>query len=655
VKVAREQGVWIFNDKILADKVIADTDPAYWPRILDHAKLRKHAREIADALAADEGVRKEMSWGKDVEGATMKAQAFVDKLLTHGFEDPILSAVGGYKVDDAIKRADSILASGEAFTDDETKLAVVLARAFQHKNERKLKAETVRVLDKVYQADLQSVIDSYTQSLASRIAAHKAFGGWVSKDFKRFSDNPFANSNKMNKYAQTYREDHPEWSEARVVATAQERVAQDGGLYYSPVARAEWLVRKAYVETRDVNVKEWLQNTYFPSVFNTLGQDMDYRVRTAQDIAAMTIKLPMLLGATVSSFVEVGNLAVRLYDPGKGISMPAALNMAMKRVIGKMKTDFTNAKAMQGIEGTIGIVMDTAFRTAAAATDSDRVVNPMVRKISDKYFHMIGLNWWTNTISGAAFDASASAIDELVDDNSRAAAKELRELGVTRAQWAAYKADPLAPDATSSARTAHADAHQAAYYARITWVNGARLHPYAGTRTGWGNNPKYALLWMLNDFPFAFGAVTFDRIAKLAARNPTTIGKMMPYVMMGLMFTMLGMISMALKGNYKDDDDLWSAVGKSALGPGAFLGQYEKLLKIVQSMVMDYQGNPFLMNISPAFGTVLSTNQVGYPTTAINSTALFGKDLKKDMRQDVTDFLKPVDDTREGFKNWLTS
>jgi hypothetical protein len=195
------------------------------------------------------------------------------------------------------------------------------------------------------------------------------------------------------------------------------------------------------------------------------------------------------------------------------------------------------------------------------------------------------------------------------------------------------------------------------------------------TRTGWGNNPKYALLWMLNDFPYTFGAVTMGRVFSQMERNPARAARLVYPVMIGVMFGMMGMMSNLLKDLVKEsieegaelaggkrtkfepetfDKDPVSQALRSVFGSGSVLGSTERIAKTFLHMIHNYRGNAFLMNISPATSTLMGINQIGALETMINQSALFTKAQKKAMIKSVHEDLNaPLDDFRKGIEEYF--
>ena len=667
VVLAAKEGVFIFNSKEESLRVTSAEEPVYFPRAFDLSKIRNNPEGMVRAIADNDIIAKEMGWGKDKSARQYAARQFVDRLVTRGFDDPLLNPQSSVGLSDKMRgRADSVLKEIGTFRAEDEQLAMVVARAFSHKNRRTMSDAASSQMLEFYQRDVAQVTSSYATSLATRIATHKAFGGWVSKNYSRFvKSKEDVNQNYHNEVlAQAAQNpDKPAWWHQ---AHAAERLAEKGGLYYSPVAYAEYAIRRAYDENAGVENTNWIRKTYFPALFNSLGQDMDYRVRMAQDITMFGMKVPLLIGATLTSVVEVGNLGVRIANPGLGKSVVSATAKAAAEV---MRLTLTSkgrkemAKAHRDISAVIGVVQNSAFRVAQAATDSDKLVSPTLRKMTDSYFKLIGLNYWTNVVAQAAYNIAMDEVASYVNSNTEAAQKELADLGITPTQWREFEHDRLADDADREATLAHALKHKEVYSGLRKWVDGARLHPNPLTRTGWGNNPKYAMLWMLNDFPYTFGAVTMRRVFQQMAANPSTAGAVIQPVMTGIIFMLLGMVSLGLKemvgraisGEPPEQSEhaLRDHMFKSAIGPGSVLGQYDRIAKLAQHVVMDYRGAPYLNVISPPVSQLLSINQRGFLPTMISGTALIPKSQKTEATQAVNEFFAPADQLQKDIKEWF--
>ena len=684
----KDEGVFIFNDKQKSLEVIEATEPTYWPRNLDYSKIRKNADKLVQDLSSSEKVRKAMRWKVEGEmGWTLKNDAYtnarnlVDMAASRSYDDPLYNLYGASS-DSTIKKSEGLLQLGE-FRGGDDDLALVVARAFSAKNNRVMNPAVVEVMRPYYQKDATQVIQSYITEAAARTGAHKSLGGWVAKDGSRYIKNYDELRSAIDRAIAVQKaalkaegKTKPDWW---IRQHAMEKLAEDGGLYYSPVAFGDYAIRRMRTLGASAKDTDWLRDTFFPAQFNMLGQDMNPTLRQAQDVAATALKVPMLFFSTLTSVVEVGNLASRIANPALGkdltSSMAKSVTAIGKVIVGKATTPAAQKKVHDRILAHIGVVSNTITRAAMAATDSDKLLSPGLRKFTDGYFKFIGLNWWTNVVAEAAFNVAHVEIDSYVNTDSAEATRELSDLGISREQWDAYIKDPMPEDATPEQVYEHKRIHQDVYVALHKWVDGARLHPNPMTRTGWGNNPKYALLWMLNDFPYTFGAVTMGRVFKQMERNPMAAARIAYPVMIGVMFGLMGMMSNLLKDLVKEsleeggellggkrskfepesfDKEMSSQILRSVFGSGSVFGSTERIAKVFLHMIHNYRGNAFLMNISPATSTLMGINQIGALETMINQSALFTKAQKKALIKSAHENLNaPLEDFRKDVEEYF--
>lgn len=648
---AAKRGVFIFNNK---DTSAAITDPSkeatYWPRALDVAKVREKSDELIELILNNQTVMSEMGWANKFTPAEQrdKVRAFVDVLATRGFDDPVMTSVMYGLNKNVLRKSGQILNVMSGFREDDEKLAIVLAKAFAHKNRRTMSDSVADALSEFYKNDVKDVMTAYATSLGTRIATHEHVGGWISNDRRTYAPNRFAASARFENEVALQRAANPSKPDWWHRAHAAERMAESGGLFYSPTARADFLVQRAYDKGASADTKNWMVDTYFPAQFNQLGQDIDPTVRTMQDYAMAGIKFPLLMFAQLTSIVEVGNLATRRANPALGKGVMSSLAKAAGTVAHLMFTP-SGWKAIRdshdSILGTIGVVHDASFRMAHASMDTSKIASGKLRKFTDAYFKYTALNLWTNIVAQAAYSIAQTEVESYFK-LGQAGLKEAAALGITQQQWEAFKQDRLPEGADKETQFEHANKHRDVYRGLAKWVDGARLSPNPQTRTGWGNNPKYALLWMLNDFPYAFGSVTLDRVISQYRSNPQFLSAILPVITTGMMFTLLGMFSNILKDSIRGTasgepprftkEDLITQAYRSAMGPGSVAGQYEKIFKFVEHAYNDYQGNPFLHTFGgPAVSTVLGMDTVGLARTLINETSVLTRAQKKDMATEV--------------------
>lgn len=637
-------GVFVFNNKDISLEVQQSKEPTYWPRHLDHGAVRANRDEVVRILMDDTGVKQIFA---NEETRRERVEAFVDMLGARAFDDPVLNLFAGFDVSNkSNKDIEGMMADLSGFNKgDESELAMVLAGGFSAKNKRTMSAETAAALDNYYSNDAGEVIQRYTSQLGARMAAHEAFGGYISPDSKTFVKTKDERSNVIDNKINSLKEKakaagEPVLDDWYYKAMVEENA--DKRLTYSPVAFAAYATAELRRRGAPAHNTHWLRNTYFPAIFGMLGQDINPDQRLIQEAIGTAIRAPLLAFATITSITELGNIGVRAANPAIGQGVFKTTAKAAKEAARLMFTAKGKQERQQFAKTYLkstGVVVDSIGRVALAAMGSDRVVSPRLRRFNEGYFKFTLLNQWTNLMAHVAYNLAHTAIDDAIASGKRAGKRELRKLGITEQEWAAYKRDRLGKDAqgnlTSYTRDqlrenlkTHANVHRAI----STWVDGARLHPNAHTRTGWGNDPHYALLWMLNDFPYAHGAKTLDRIAEQYKMAPNAMAKAMPVIAAGIMFTLLGMGAQVIKRSLRGDDIKNDDLAKMAYQ--AFVmqtGPAERFIKAGEHKVMDYP-LPFWIEFMGPFASLSAgATTRGLLPTMISSLPFLNKETKTEL------------------------
>jgi hypothetical protein len=667
------KGIFIFNNHDASYNVLAKEEATYWPRRINIDEVAHRSKDLMTALAHSDKVRAHYRWKMEGEAghtekndAVNNAKTVVDAIISRGWNDPLYNVFG--RADGTPPKGllgDLMMASDFALDPDEA--FQVLGKGFQAKRERTLPAEVVEILRPYYETNVENVIHSYVQEASARASLHNAFGGYINQDGNRYVKDIGARRKILTDYeaaSRTVDATRPDWYHR---ASALERLAQDGNLTYSPTAMATWSVRKMQALHADRKNTEWLRDTYYPALFNQLGQDIHPMWRTTNDVIGTGMRTLLLPLAPVSSLVEVANVGTRYADPALGRGLGESLGRAVRQMTKNFYQGLTTEKERQARFNDwleiMGVTQHGLTRAVQAGMDSDKIIRPGIRKWNETFFKIIGLNKWTNAVGHAAWDLAHHDIATRIKNGDPTLDLELKKLGFTQAQWEAYVAakQTTNQDSPLSEILDFKRENNDVILGLHKWTNSARLIPNPATRTGWGNDPRFALLWTLNDFPYAQGNVMMARVFQQMARNPNVGAKILYPSMVAIQFLLMGMAANVLRDMIKEipsagvktalgvpepgydffPESTAAKMGKSmlrsAVGAGSVLGSFEKPLNMAIHGVVDYRGNLFMSNISAPVKMALDINQIGLLSSLVNSTALLDSASKRAVRVKLND------------------
>jgi hypothetical protein len=250
----------------------------------------------------------------------------------------------------------------------------------------------------------------------------------------------------------------------------------------------------------------------------------------------------LLPAATIGSIPELGGAIVNTREF-------AGFGMAKNAILSRMQ----NPEQAIQLARTIGVTHSTVMGNLGLTEADAEYLDPRVRKYSDKFFSVIGLDWFTRYTREFA---SVLSVDFLVEhafnkNKNPRAERYLSIHGVTADQvksWHARQED-------GGHYTFDGDDGAAVMSAMQRFVSNSMLKPNAAERTSWGNDPKYQLIWALKSYLMSFGKVILGGVKReMAARlaeGDTTLEKLSSVGMMGVLtlaaFMPLAALSLELR------------------------------------------------------------------------------------------------------------
>jgi ribosomal protein L14 len=243
--------------------------------------------------------------------------------------------------------------------------------------------------------------------------------------------------------------------------------------------------------------------------------------------------------ATIGSIPECGGAIVNTREFN-------GFEMALKAIT---KTVKDRAQAKQ-LARSLGVSVSTAMGNLGLTDADAEFLDPKVRKLSDGFFKVIGLDFFTRFTRefGAAMGIEFLVTHAADTANNPRAPRYLKELNVTAEQITAWHArqqegKPYTFDGADG---------QAVKAAITRFVESSMLRPNAAERPSWGNDPMWTLVWALKSFLYSFGkviiggvkremqvrsqegATNFDKIGGVAMMGGLMAAAFLPLAMVGL-------------------------------------------------------------------------------------------------------------------------
>lgn len=169
----------------------------------------------------------------------------------------------------------------------------------------------------------------------------------------------------------------------------------------------------------------------------------------------------------------------------------------------------------------IGIVTNETVANAWVTEAEQDYMDPKVRKMSDAYFRVIGLNFFTNFSREFAAGMGVQFITKHARNefNNPRSERYLRELGLTREDVLAW---------IQSGRRMTTPEGQKVKQGLQRFVESSILRPNAAERPIWASDPHWALVWQLKQYFYSYqkvilGGIKREALARLMESPNTPI------------------------------------------------------------------------------------------------------------------------------------
>lgn len=177
-----------------------------------------------------------------------------------------------------------------------------------------------------------------------------------------------------------------------------------------------------------------------------------------------------------------------------------------------------NRQEAEQLARDIGVVTSETVANAWVTQAEQDYMDPMVRKLSDGYFRLIGLDFFTKFSREFASNMGVQFIlnharNEFNNPNS---ARYLEELGVTAEEVLAWS-ENRSFDTPEGAKVRDALAR---------FVESSIMRPNAAERPVWASDPRWALVWQLKGYFYSYYKTIIGGVLREAeARTETTTGQ----------------------------------------------------------------------------------------------------------------------------------
>ena len=175
----------------------------------------------------------------------------------------------------------------------------------------------------------------------------------------------------------------------------------------------------------------------------------------------------------------------------------AGFGMALKQI----RATMNDPEASKRLAADIGVVVPEAVSNAfLSQADSDHL-DPQVRLATDKFFKWTGLSYLTDLSREFAAGMGRQFILEHANHPTERSERYLRQLGLTAEQVKAWEKNEFSFAGPEG---------EAIKNGLVRFVESSVLRPNEAERPSWANDPRFALIWQLKSFLYAFNKVIIE-------------------------------------------------------------------------------------------------------------------------------------------------
>jgi hypothetical protein len=241
--------------------------------------------------------------------------------------------------------------------------------------------------------------------------------------------------------------------------------------------------------------------------------------------------------------------------------------MALKQIMSTIQ----DKEAAKRLANDIGVVMPEAAANAWMSQADSDMLDPTARMATDKFFKWTGLSGLTNLSREFASGMGKRFLIEHANNPSERSERYLSQLGVTYDQVRRWEANDFSFDGQDG---------QAVKEALQRFVESSVLRPNAAERPIWASDPRFALIWQMKSFIYAFNSVILTGLEREGFMRFLEGKGMVPAMAPLLLMTLAAFMPLAALGLELRE---YAKVGLSYAIPGI-----DGSLKYLRTDQMDY-------------------------------------------------------------------
>jgi hypothetical protein len=175
--------------------------------------------------------------------------------------------------------------------------------------------------------------------------------------------------------------------------------------------------------------------------------------------------------------------------------------MFAKEVVSQYK----DREAAKRFANDIGVVMPEAAANAWMSQADSDMLDPKVRMATDKFFSWTGLSYLTTLSREFASGMAKRFLIEHANNPTERSERYLQQLGVTYDQVRRWQDSGFSFEGEDGA---------AVKAALSRFVESSVLRPNAAERPVWASDPRFAVVWQLKSFIYAFNKVILEGVER---------------------------------------------------------------------------------------------------------------------------------------------